>query len=607
MSGQQGGVPLDLLLEDAQILDVELLCTYSGWVGVRNGRFVRVEEGRPPADVGALQRRSLEGARVLPGLVDSHMHIESSLVTPRRFAELALVHGTTTVLADPHEVANVAGAPGIRWMIEASRGLALRVFHAVPSCVPATDHSIEWTAHTIDVAALSEFTAEPDVLALGEMMDYQAVLAGSERHRALLAAARRDGLLLEGHIPTLSGQELSEYLSAGVTSDHTLTRPAKLREQLRKGCAVMLQWKSLTAENLDAVMALPDRSRILLITDDIEPTLLLQGHLSSILQRAVELGMPEAEAVASATVRPARYLGLRHLGMIAPGYEADFLVAGGPGPWPPSEVYVAGELVAQDGEYCGPGAAVVSGGGKRPEPGAGAGPAAAAPAPPTAAPVPAPPTAAPVPQQVNPDWFRFDVADGSYRVRTVVVESTQTTKTHIGERELQFKDGFPLLPAGDDIAVACVVARDESSYAVSLLEGSGFGGGAFASSFAHDSHNFLAVGSSVAALRTAGERVCHAGGGVAVVSESGGAAAFCPLPVMGLLSDEPVADVAQSLAQVEQALRARGVKHERPFLLFSLLSLSVSPLAKFSDRGIVDTEHRRVLTAFPGPAEETYI
>ncbi|MCA1755005.1 MAG: amidohydrolase family protein, partial [Spirochaeta sp.] len=268
---------MDLLLEDAQILDVELLCYYSGWVGVRNGRFVRVEEGRPPADVVARTRRSLKGAHLLPGLVDSHMHIESSLVTPRRFAEQAVVHGTTTVLADPHEVANVAGVPGIRWMIEASRGLALRVFHAIPSCVPATEHSIEWTAHTIDAAALAELSGEPGVLALGEMMDYQAVLAGSERHGALLAAARRAGLLLEGHIPTLSGEELSEYLSAGVTSDHTLTRPAKLREQLRKGCAVMLQWKSLTAENLAAVMTLPDRSRILLITDDIEPTLLMHG------------------------------------------------------------------------------------------------------------------------------------------------------------------------------------------------------------------------------------------------------------------------------------------------------------------------------------------
>ncbi len=601
MSSRESGASLDLLLEDAQILDVELLSYYSGWLGVRGGRFVRVEEGRPPADVGALQRRSLEGARVLPGLVDSHMHIESSLVTPRRFAEQALVHGTTTVLADPHEVANVAGAPGIRWMIDASRGLALRVFHAVPSCVPATEHSIEWTAHTIDAAALSEFSAEADVLALGEMMDYQAVLAGSERHRALLAAARRDGLLLEGHIPTLSGEELSEYLSAGITSDHTLTNPAKLREQLRKGCAVMLQWKSLTNDVVAAVMELPDRSRVLLITDDIEPTLLVKGHLSLILQRAVELGLPEAEAVASATVRPARYLGLRHIGMISPGYEADFCVCAGPDFGPPNEVYVAGQLVARAGEYCGPAVETVAGVGSGPVPpetlddGPGHGPAHV------------PPGAAPVPQHVNPDWFRFAVADGTHRVRTVVVESHQTSKTRIGERELEFKDGFPMLTAGDDIAVACVVARDESRYAVSLLEGSGFGGGAFATSFAHDSHNFLAVGSSGEALCAAGQLVCTAGGGIAVVAESGGQDAFCALPVMGLLSDKPVPELSKSLTEIEDALRARGVRHERPFLLFSLLSLSVSPLAKFSDRGIVDTEHRRVLDTILESTEEISI
>ena len=254
------------------------------------------------------------------------MHIESSLLTPRRFAEAVVPWGTTAVLADPHEVANVAGEEGIRWMIRASMGLPLRVYQAIPSCVPATSADLEWTAARIDEASVRRLAAEPSVIALGEVMDYRRVLEGDAEMRAMVGAARDAGLLVEGHIPTLRGMELSDYLAWGIGSDHTLTGPDKIREELSKGAAVMLQDKSIRPDTMAAVAALADRSRVLLVTDDTEPSLLREGHLSRMVAKAVRHGLDPIEALASATLRPARYLGLRDQGALAPGFLADFLV-----------------------------------------------------------------------------------------------------------------------------------------------------------------------------------------------------------------------------------------------------------------------------------------
>ncbi len=300
----------DLLVKNAMLVDVVTQSSYRGWFTVQGGRFVEVEAGDPtPADLAGLsigKKRDLGGAWVQPGMLDVHMHIESSLVTPRRFAEAALPHGTTTVLQDPHEVANVAGAAGIRWMLEASRGLPQRMFTAISSCVPATSADIETPNASITPAEVSELARAPEVIALGEVMDYQGLVAGDAHLRAMVAAATAAGLSVEGHVPSLSGAALSRYVANGVRSDHTLASPAKLLEELRKGLWVMLQEKSLTLEVVQTVAALPDRSRILLITDDVMPDRLLTGHVSRLVDLAVDLGWPVLDAIASAPLRPAR-------------------------------------------------------------------------------------------------------------------------------------------------------------------------------------------------------------------------------------------------------------------------------------------------------------
>ena len=573
----------DALLVNARIADVFRCRLFEGWIGIRDGRFITVEAGGAPGGIRAVETIDLAGRIVMPGLIDSHLHIESSLLTPRRFAEAVLPWGTTTILSDPHEVGNVAGEEGVKWMIAASQDLPLRIYHSIPSCVPATSPDIEWTHEVFDAAAIQRLAKQPSVIALGEVMDYRGLLGPNERLRAIVRAARENNLLIEGHIPTLAGIELSQYLAHGISSDHTLTFPAKIQEQISKGLAVMLQTKSLTPENVAAVAQLPDRSRIILITDDIEPSLLTDGHghLSRIVALAIETGMPPLEAIAAATIRPARYLGLRDQGAIAPGFLADFLIMDDISAFPPAQVFVGGQAVAQAGAMT---AAITRDN-------------------------PAQPDYPGIPGSFAAADFKLDYfgggGGGSVQAQVVGLQDKRSTLTKLQQRTLRLRDGHAQLEADDGLALASVIARNESSRTVGLIANTGLSQGAWASSVAHDCHNLLVIGHSPDAMAEAANAVHAMGGGVAVATRAGIEASL-RLPYFGLLSDEPVAAVAAGLAAVEDAMRRIGAHQTRPFLTFSIMSLSVSPYAKFTDKGIVDTESRQLIQPFH-PADESEV
>ena len=561
----------DTLLVHARIADVFRYRQFEGWIGIRDGRFVTVEAGNAPPGIRATETLDLAGRTIVPGLIDSHLHIESSLLTPRRFAEAVLPFGTTAILSDPHEVGNVAGEDGVKWMITASLDLPLRIFHSIPSCVPATSPDIEWTHEVFDADTIRRLARQPSVIALGEVMDYRGLLGPNERLRAIVRAARENNLLIEGHIPTLAGTELSQYLAHGIGSDHTLTFAAKIQEQVSKGLAVMLQTKSVTPENVAAVAQLPDRSQIILVTDDIEPSLLADGHLSRIVALAIECGMPPLEALAAATIRPARYLGLRDQGAIAPGYLADFLVMDDISAFPPAQVFVGGELVAQAGAM--------------------------------AAPIsrenPAQPDYPGIPGSLTAEDFKLDSkgGDGCVQAQIVALQDQRSTLTHLEQKAVSLQNGQVQFQENDGLALASVIARDESSRSVGLIANTGLRQGAWASSVAHDCHNLLVIGRSPEAMARAANAVHAMGGGVAVATQAGLEASL-RLPYFGLLSDEPVAAVAGGLVAVEDAMRRIGAQQTRPFLTFSIMSLSVSPYVKFTDKGLVDTESRQLLQPF---------
>jgi len=584
-------VALDSVFLNAEIVDVFLLRVFRGWIGIKEGRFLYVEAGDPPPDILAAEMSDLAGAMVIPGLIDAHMHIESSLLTPARFSQASVPHGTTAVLADPHEVANVAGASGVRWMVERSRNLSLHVRYALPSCVPATSPDLEWTAQVFGPGIVNEFADEPQIAALGEVMDYRRVLdevsvqgaesstdaRASANLSQMMENARARSLLVEGHVPTLKGVELSEYLYHGVGSDHTLTNPAKLREQLSKGVCVMLQAKSLTEDVGEAVMSLPDRSRIVLVTDDIEASLLRSGHMSLIVKRAITCGIAPLEAVASATIRPARYLGfdrgIEKRGAIAPGWNADFLVLDRIDTFPPRQVFVNGKVVARNGMMSGQGSAV-----RETEPA----------------------NRNLLPDSVDEAEIR--VADRLVRsgvANAVVIANDKTSLTGLEQIPLRLDDGFPVWPAEEDLACVTVIARDGSRSSTGIVKNLGLKRGAFATSFAHDSHNLLIVGRDRREMALAANEVIRRGG--ALVVQSGGEEKMTTaldLPFFGLLSDEAFDVVAEGLTAIEKELARLGMTRDRPFLMLSLLSLSVSPMYKFSDRGVIDTEARRLLPSF---------
>jgi adenine deaminase len=562
-------IALDTLLQNARIVDVFRLRVYAGWAGIRDDRFIYVEEGDPPVELKAGRVVDLQRAFLAPGLIDSHMHIESSLLTPRRFSEAALPYGTTTVLADAHEVANVAGEAGEAWMITAGSMVPLRVFHALPSCVPATAPEIETTAQVFEASEIARMVNLPGVIALGEVMDYRGLLGLSPRLPPMLAVARRAGLRLEGHIPTLEGMELSEYLSYGITSNHSLTFPKKMNEELSKGVALMLQAKSLTPENMAAVMTLADRSSILLVTDDIEPSLLLEGHLSQIVKQAVDNGLPPLEALASASLRPARYLGLRDLGGIAPGYKADFLVLDDLDTFPPRQVWIGGEQVAANGGMLSLDQI-------------------------EAPPLPDFPA---LPGPFDAEDFRIttmEAGEVELTANVVRLDNQFNSLTSLEQVPLRAQGGYARFSEGDNLALVAVFARGGTSRCVGVIKDLGIRAGAAATSMAHDSHNLLVVGREPESMMLAANAV-HAMGGGVVVASPHAVTASLELPVFSLLSDRPVGEVAAGLERVEQALHGLGITHRRAFLHLSFLALSVSPYYKFSDKGVVDTESRMLL------------
>ena len=399
-------------------------------------------------------------------------------------------------------------------------------------------------------------------------MDYRGLMGPNDRLQEIVKTAKKLGLFAEGHIPTLSGTELSDYLSYGISSDHTLTFEAKINEQISKGLAVMLQTKSVTPENMAVVAALPDRSHILLITDDIEPSLLKDGHLSRIVSLAIDCGMPELEAIAAATIRPARYLGLRDLGAIAPGFRADFMVMETIQSFPPVAVYTNGEQVAANGDL------IV----KVQE---------------TNLPQPDYPA---IPGPFTRDNFRIASEDftGTALAHVVALQNKKTTLTKLEERTIKIRDGFAELQAEDDLALTAVIARNGQSRSVGVIANTGLQRGAWAGSIAHDCHNLMVIGRDPVAMASAANAVYEMKGGTAV-ADGDVVTAKLALPFFGLLSDDPADDVAVKLSEIETAMRMIGADQTRPFLTFSIMSLSVSPFVKFTDRGVIDTEERKLL------------
>jgi adenine deaminase len=552
LAAARGDRPADLLFRRARVVNVLTAEIEATDVAVTAGVVVGVGPGYDGETVV-----DLDGAYLAPSWIDAHVHIESSMVTPAQFARAVVPRGTTTVVVDPHEIANVHGARGIDYMLAASDDLPLDVQVQVPSCVPATDMGTAGADLPAD--ELAPFLGRERVLGLAEVMNYPGVIhADPGVHAKLRAFAGRP---IDGHAPGVRGRALNAYVAGGPRTDHECTDPDEATEKLRRGLWVFFR-EATNARNLDALLpALTAGSahRICLCTDDRQPADLLDhGGIDVMLRRIVAAGVDPMVALRLATANPAQCHGLVDRGAIAPGRRADLCVLDDLEGFRPREVYVSGRRVAVDG-------ALVS---ELP------------------APVPAPEPRVRI--EVGADRLRVP-AEGS-RLRVIRAVPDQLITGHeIWSPTL--RDGEAVADPGRDLAKLAVAERHGRTGGIGLgfVTGLGLTRGALAGTVAHDHHNLIMAGADDASMVTAARAVADMGGGLAVASD-GRVLARLPLPVGGLMSEEPIERVRADFDALLDAARGLGCSIHDPFMALSFLGLEVIPSLKLTDQGLVDVD-----------------
>lgn len=504
----------------------------------------------------------LAGAIVAPGLIDGHVHIESSLATPAAYAAAVLPRGVTGVVCDPHEIGNVAGVPGIRWLLERSEGLPFDVWVTVPSCVPSTP--LETAGAELGLDEIEALLDHPRVVGVAELMSFPAIIAGDEENlaKALLAAAHRK--TAEGHAPGVTGRDLAAYLAAGIESDHESTTLAEGREKLRAGAFLMVREGSVT-RNLAALLPLVEPrhgDRIGFVTDDRLPgDLLAEGGVDLLVRTAIDAGADPLYALRCASWNVARHYRLPRRGAVAPGFLADLMVVDELPGLHARRVYKEGRLVARDGALVAP----------LPRPHADADPVH------RTVTLPA----------LSEASFRLDAGEGE-TVRAIRPVPGQVLTEEVRLRPT-VRGGEAVADPERDLAKLICVERHGRGGGVGVGLATGFGlrAGALAGTVGHDHHNLLAVGASDADLLVACRRLEELGGGMVAV-EGGRILAELALPVAGLICDEPLVDVAARLERLDEAARGLGVRLPAPFMTLSFLGLAVIPELRLTDKGLVD-------------------
>lgn len=565
LAAARGDAPAGLLLADARIVNVFTGEVLRGDIAVHGSRIAAVGEG---LSSGAAERVDLKGAFVAPGLIDAHMHVESTMLPPTGFASLALPHGTTGAVLDPHEIANVLGLPGIRFLMDNAEGAPFSAMWAASSCVPSCH--LETSGATLTADDLAPLFDDERVVALAEMMNFPGVVhadAGVLR-KVNLGLARR---IVDGHCPGLRGRALQAYAAAGISSDHESTGIDEAREKLRAGMQVFIREGS-AARNLGAllplVMELPHAlSRFCFCTDDRHPADLRdEGHIDHIVRKAIGLGLDPVRAITIGSLNTARHYRIRDMGAVAPGYRADLIVCEDLREFRPRLVYRHGNLVAREGAYLGP------------TPSVGAYPAA------------------PVrlPAGIGVESFAIRCAEGA-RVRVIGMDPHQLVTEHLVEPAL-VRDGRAVADPSRDMLKLAVIERHHGTGNLGLgfVRGFGFRSGALASTVGHDAHNLAVVGDNEPDMLAAARALAEAGGGQCVVS-GGRVLAMLPLPIAGLMSDQPAETVIAQQAGLLGAARTLGCPHDDPFMPLSFMPLPVIPSLKLSDMGLVDVDRFEIV------------
>ncbi len=564
LSIARGDEPADLALRNGRVINVFSAEIIETDVAISGDTIVGVGPGYE-----AREELDLGGRYVCPGLIDAHVHIESSMLTPPQFARAVVPRGTTTAITDPHEIANVIGAAGIRYMLDVSEGLPLAVYVNLPSCVPAT-HMGTAGAH-LEADDLIKLATLPRVIGLAEFMNVPGAVLGLPGALEKLLAFQ--GRVIDGHAPATSGKWLQAYVGAGPGSDHECTTADEMLEKLRLGMYILIR-ESTAAKNLRALAPAitPQNSRRCAFgTDDRHPADLLdEGHLDHLIRMAVAEGIDPIIAIQMATLNAAEYFRLHDRGAIAPGKRADMVVFDDLEDFNAQMVFAGGALVAQDGVTSGNWPTLAT-------------------------------DKALVRDTVRVDWEQLNFKIPAYeeRVRVIGVVPDQVVTEHLIE-PVQMEGGMAVAAPERGLLKIAVIERHRRTGNVGLgfVRGLGLKRGALAGSVGHDAHNLIVAGCDDVSMMTAARAVADLGGGlVAALGEN--VLHSVPLPIAGLMSDRPAKVVREQMERLIRVTRDLGSSLHDPFMALGFLALEVIPSLKLTDQGLVDVEKFDFVPLFP--------
>lgn len=551
---------IDLLIINARVFNTFLKSFENQNVSVKDGKFYYISN----EDLHYLEPKEIldaQGRYMIPGLIDIHMHIESSMVPPASFSPIALSHGVTTVVADSHEIANVFGIEGIQAFME--QETEMDIFFAIPSSVPSTTANRETTGGIIGVSEVEALLKHPKVIALGEAMNFKGIT--SETHSLIRQILRKTQatnpfLPLEGHIPRVSGEDLAKFMFVGLTADHTHQSPESILEKAKNGLFLEFQKKSITPENIAVINQYKLYEHMAIITDDIMVDDFTKGHLNENVRLAIEAGLPVEEAIYTATYTPARRMGFQDRGAIMTGYLADFILLDNLKRFEIAQVYKSGKRTSvhhptitfpahfYESVQCRP---------------------------------------------LTEEDLQFKV-EKDMLCNVMAIQEVGTFTEHV-QRTLTERGGF-LEWENSGLALIVVMERygKNGNIGYGFVENALTEKGAIATTWAHDHHNLMVMGTSIEDILVAQQAVLAMQGGY-VVSANGTVTARCPLPIGGILSDESVSALGKKLGNVRREMRHLGYKNTNEIMSFSTLSLPVSPKLKITDFGMMDVHTHELI------------
>lgn len=565
---------VDLFINNVRVYNHVQKCFERGNVAILNGKFLY--SGKKGAE-NFQAKEVIDGKErfMVPGLIDIHLHIESTMVTPPTFSYGLIQNGVTTIVADPHEMANVFGVRGIQEMIRMGEECVADIYYGIPSSVPAT--AFETTGGAIDIAEIDELVKEERVICLGEVMDYMKVITepNSKTNRIVRHVREQyPHLPIEGHCPKLMGTELCSFIYAGIDSDHTQQTIPGMEERMRMGMFIELQEKSMTPEIMQYLIQHDRSEHFCFVTDDVMPdTFVEKGHLNHLIKKAIASGMKPEDAIYAGTVTPAKRMRMYDRGVIAPNKIADFMLLGDLASFDIQTVYKEGQKVYDQAE----------------------------------------PYDQPVITHTFPQDFYESIKRGNVEANDFVI-SAPIQSGEVSCRVIMVADGTTFTKELiDQVEVRggqleweaskyCVIGVFEryginSNKALGLIGGDTIKHGAIASTYSHDNHNLLVVGKNKQDALLAANTIIENQGGFCVV-EDGKILSFVKLPVGGILSEEPLEEIARQMRELRQAMKNLGYKHYNPIMSFSTHSLPVSPDLKITDLGLIDVNKGEVVSLF---------